>query len=223
MSEPQFVRSLPQHSGLVVPAGLRRLHLDPILWVLLITVILYGLIMLYSAVERDMDIVGGQIARLCLALLLMAMAAQVHPARYLRWAPGLYAVGVTLLVAVLVVGVTVKGSQRWLELPGVARFQPSELMKIALPLMIAWYFHDRSLPPTFKDLLIVAALIGLPVVLIVLEPDLGTGILALAGGLTVVFLAGLSWRWMLYGSLAVVAMAPALWFANCSPTSSSAF
>lgn len=213
MSEPQFVRSLPQHSGLVVRAGLRRLHLDPILWVLLITVILYGLIMLYSAVERDMDIVGGQIARLCLALVLMAMAAQVHPARYLRWAPGLYAVGVLLLVAVLVAGVTVKGSQRWLELPGVARFQPSELMKIALPLMIAWYFHDRPLPPTFKDLLVVAALIGLPVGLIILQPDLGTGILALAGGMTVVFLAGLSWRWILYGLVAVVALAPALWFA----------
>ena len=199
MSEPQFVRSLPRHSGLVVRAGLRRLHLDPILWVLLIMVILYGLIMLYSAVERDTDIVGGQIARVCLALVLMAMAAQVHPARYRRLAPGLYAVGVLLLIAVLLAGVTVKGSQRWLELPGIGRFQPSELMKIALPLMIAWYFHDRPLPPTFKDLLTVAALIGLPVALIVLEPDLGTGILALAGGLTVVFLAGLSWRWILYG------------------------
>ncbi|MCY4212160.1 MAG: rod shape-determining protein RodA [Gammaproteobacteria bacterium] len=213
MSEPHFVRSLPQHSGLVARPGLRRLQSDPILWVLLVTLILYGLVMLYSAVERDMDIVGGQVARLCLALVLMGMAAQVHPARYLRWAPGLYAAGVLLLVAVLLAGVTVKGSQRWLELPGIGRFQPSELMKIALPLMIAWYFHDRPLPPTFKDLFRVAALIGLPVGLIILEPDLGTGILALAGGLTVVFLAGLPWRWIVYGSLAGVAMAPALWFA----------
>lgn len=213
MSEPQFVRSLPQHSGLIVRTGLRQLHQDGILWVLLITVILYGLMMLYSAVEGDWDIVRAQIARICLALVLMAMAAQVHPARYRHWAPGLYAAGVLLLVAVLLAGVTVKGSQRWLELPGIGRFQPSELMKIALPLMIAWYFHDRPLPPTFKDLLIVAALIGLPVALIILEPDLGTGILVLAGGLTVVFLAGLSWRWILYGLLGVVAMAPALWFA----------
>ena len=213
MSEPEFVRRLPQHGGLTAQIGLRRVHLDPILWVLLITVILYGLIMLYSAVERDMEIVGRQIVRVCLALVLMVVAAQVHPRRYLHWAPGLYVAGVTLLVAVLVAGVTVKGSQRWLELPGLGRFQPSELMKISLPLMIAWYFHDRPLPPTFKDLLTVAALIGLPVMLIVLEPDLGTGILALAGGLTVVFLAGLSWRWILYGLLAVVAMAPALWFA----------
>ena len=213
MSEPQFVRSLPRHDGMADRAGSRRLHLDPILWVLLLLVILYGLIMLYSAVERDMGIVGGQMTRVGLALVIMAAAAQVHPARYLRWAPGLYVVGVLLLVAVLLVGVTVKGSQRWLELPGLGRFQPSEMMKIALPLMIAWYFHDRPLPPTFKDVATVAALIGLPVGLIILEPDLGTGILALAGGLTVVFLAGLSWRWMLYGSLAVVAMAPALWFA----------
>ena len=128
----------------------------------------------------------------------------------MRGAPFFYVAGLLLLAAVLLVGVKVKGSQRWLDL-GPLRFQPSEVMKIAVPLMVAWYFHARALPPSFKDLCIAVAIVLLPASLIVVQPDLGTGILVAGAGFAVILLAGLPWRWMLYGVLAIAAAAPGLW------------
>jgi len=117
-----------------------------------------------------------------------------------------------LLILVLLVGVRVKGSQRWLEIPGVIRFQPSEIMKIAVPLAVAWYFHDRPLPPSFKDVCVALAIVAVPAGCIIAQPDLGTGILVAVAGFAVVVLAGLPWRWMLYAGLALAAAAPGLWF-----------
>ena len=116
------------------------------------------------------------------------------------------------LILVLLFGVTVNGSKRWLDIPGLLRFQPSELMKIAVPMAVAWYFHDKPLPPTFKDVVIALGIIMIPAGLIVAQPDLGTGILVAAAGMAVVVLAGLSWRWVMYAGLALAAAAPALWF-----------
>jgi rod shape determining protein RodA len=123
-----------------------------------------------------------------------------------------YAGGVALLVAVLVIGVRAKGSQRWLDFPGLPRFQPSELMKIGVPMMIAWYFQDRTLPPRFKDICVTLLIIAIPAALIIRQPDLGTGILVAGAGFAVLVLAGLQWRWILFALAGVAAAAPGLWY-----------
>ena len=206
-----FVRSLPEHERSVASSWLRSVHIDPILLFLLLAVMGYGLIVLFSAVNRSPDMLQAQLLRLGLAVAAMAIAAQLPPRLYLRWAPFIYLGGVTLLVAVLFVGITVKGSQRWLEIPGVIRFQPSELMKIAVPLAVAWYFHERPLPPSFADVCVSLGIVAIPAGLIIMQPDLGTGILVAGAGLAVVILAGLRWRWMFIAGALLAAAAPFLW------------
>jgi rod shape determining protein RodA len=142
----------------------------------------------------------------------MVVAAQLDPGFYRRWSPVVYLAGVVLLVLVLLVGVKVKGSQRWLDIPGVIRFQPSEVMKIAVPMMVAWYFHDRPLPPSFKDVMVALGIVALPAGCIIMQPDLGTGILVAGAGLAVVVLAGLPWRWIGLAFLGLAAAAPGLWY-----------
>lgn len=154
----------------------------------------------------------NQLIRIALAFVALFVAAQLRPAFYRRWTPFVYAGGVLLLVLVLFVGVTVKGSQRWLDLPGLPRFQPSELMKIAVPMMVAWYFHDRALPPRFSDVCVALLIIAVPAGCIVMQPDLGTGILVAGAGFGVLVLAGLYWRWIFIALLAVAMMAPGLWY-----------
>ncbi len=212
MSNQDFIRSFPQSAGLSASQSLRMMHIDPILMLLVLGVVGYGLVILYSAVDRDSSIFSAQALRMCLGLVALVLAAQLRPNFYLRWAPMLYVFGAGLLIAVLIFGVKVKGSQRWLELPGLPRFQPSELMKIAVPMMLAWYFRDRPLPPTVKDIAVALVLIAVPAALIMQQPDLGTGILVAASGFTVILLAGVYWRWMLYALLAVAAAAPAVWY-----------
>jgi rod shape determining protein RodA len=213
MSSSDFVRSLPNSGSPSASATLRRIHLDPLCLCLLIAIISYGLVVLYSAVNRDMDVFGNQLIRMSLAFVALFVAAQLQPSFYLRWAPFVYVGGVVLLVAVLLVGVKVKGSQRWLDIPGLPRFQPSELMKIAVPMMVAWYFHDRPLPPRFKDVCAALLIIAIPAACIIRQPDLGTGILVAGAGIAVLVLAGLYWRWILYAALGLAMAAPGLWYA----------
>lgn len=212
MSGEDFVRTLPSTRGSVTADAKRWMGLDVILWCALLSVILFGLIALHSAVDKNLDDLVRQALRLGAGLLVMLVAAQLRPDLYLKWTPVLYLLGLVMVGLVLLVGVEVNGSRRWLQVPGLGlRFQPSELMKIIVPLMAAWYFHDRDLPPKFRDLCALAVIVGLPVMLIVRQPDLGTGILAAAGGVAALLLAGLSWRWMLSGLLAMATAAPALW------------
>jgi rod shape determining protein RodA len=211
MSGRDFVRSLPGGS---LP-GVRRLnnmHLDPLLLLTLLVVIAFGLVVLYSALGKDLATLDGQIIRMVFAIGIMVVAAQFEPGVYLRWTPVLYAVGLVLLVAVLFVGVVVKGSQRWLEVPGLPRFQPSEIMRIAVPLMVAWYLNDRPLPPSLLNLGVSLLIIVVPAALIAKQPDLGTGILVGAAGLAVIVLAGLQWRLILLAAVAAAAALPGLWF-----------
>jgi rod shape determining protein RodA len=210
MSNQDFVRALPRWSRL----GNRRftrVHLDPVLLGALLTVIAFGLVVLFSALERSIAAFDGQVVRLLIALAVMVVAAQLDPRIYLRWSPVLYIGGVVLLCCVLAFGVIVKGSQRWLDLPGLPRFQPSEIMKIAVPLSVAWYLSDRPLPPSFFDLLVALAIIGVPAVLIAVQPDLGTAILVAAAGFAVIVLSGIYWRWIGLAVLAAAAAMPALW------------
>ncbi len=210
MSERDFVRSLP--GGSLPARRLSRVHLDPLLLAALLAVIGFGLVVLYSALGRDITIFDGQVARMLLALGIMVVAAQFEPGVYLRWTPLLYAVGMGLLVAVMFFGVSVKGSRRWLDFPGLPRFQPSEVMRIAVPLMVAWYFNDRPLPPRVSHLVVALLLIVVPSALIAVQPDLGTGILVAAAGLVVIVLAGLQWRWIGLALMAAAAALPGLWY-----------
>lgn len=212
MSNRDFVRSLPHYAPLSAPARLRQIHLDPLLLVTLLGVIAIGLLVLYSAVDRNMAMFTNQVTRMCLAVGCMLIAAQFHPRFYLRWTPVLYGGGLIMLVLVLLTGDIVNGSQRWLDLPGLPRFQPSEIMKLAVPMMVARYFHERPLPPSLKDVAAALVIIGAPAALIVVQPDLGTSILIAAAGLAVIVLAGLPWKWIGMAGIGFAAAAPGLWF-----------
>lgn len=183
------------------------MRFDPVLLIAILAVIVLGLVVH----SRDYETFQGQLVRMAAGLAGLVLAAWVEPRQYLAWAPAFYGGVVGLLLLVIVAGTSAKGSQRWIDLPGLPQFQPSELIKVAIPLMLAWYFHDRRLPPRFMNLLVALAIIAVPVFLIVQQPDLGTGMMVAASGLAVIVLAGVSWRWIC-GALALgVAAMPVLW------------
>ena len=211
MSGGDFVRTMPVGQGLVRGQPLYRLHID--IWLLLglVAIVGFGLVMLYSASGQSEVMLKAQLGRVGVGFFVMFVAAQLPPRLYLRWSPFLYGAVLLMLVAVLFVGLSAKGSQRWLGIEGYPRFQPSELMKVAAPLMIAWYLNDRPLPPRFKHLAFALAMMAVPAGLIALQPDLGTAILVTTAGLGVIFLAGIYWSWLGYAALAVGFSLPALW------------
>ena len=186
-------------------------HIDLPLLVGLLLLCGFGLIVLYSASGENLAQVQRQMVRIALALIVMLGVAQVSPGTLRRWSPSLYAVGLLMLVAVLVFGEVGKGAQRWLDL-GILRFQPSEMVKLAVPLMIAWYLAEKRLPPSWRRLVVAAAMIIIPVLLIAKQPDLGTALLVASAGVFALFLAGISWR--LIGGLMVAlgAAAPVVWY-----------
>ncbi|MGB0267675.1 MAG: rod shape-determining protein RodA [Pseudomonadales bacterium] len=212
MSAADFRRTLSREDGFDRrQRWLRRLHLDLPLLVLVLLTAAYGLVVLYSALDGDWAAFQGQLSRLAVALVMMLIVAQLDVAMLQRWAPVLYGLGIVMLVLVLLVGVQAKGAQRWLGVPGLPRFQPSELMKLAVPLMVASSLADRPLPPTGKTVAWVLALIAAPALLIGLQPDLGTAILVAAAGFAVLLLSGLFWRWVLLAGLLGLAALPGLW------------
>lgn len=189
---------------------LERWRLDPWLLLLLGLISGVGLLVLYSASGHDEGAVIAQAKRLGLGFVVMIAVAQAQPEWYRSVAPWLYAATVVLLILVLLLGDSAKGAQRWLDF-GILRFQPSELMKLALPMTVAAYLHYRILPPRWNTMLATLLIIGVPSALIIRQPDLGTGLLAIAAGGFALFFAGLRWRWILGALLAVAAAAPVLW------------
>jgi len=190
---------------------LKALHLDGPLLLLLAVTCAFGLLVLYSASGGNTGLWLRQAARLGIALAAMIVLAQV-PARFLRiLTPALYAAGVLLLLAVAGLGEIGKGAQRWLDL-GFVRFQPSEIMKLAVPMMCAWYLHDRALPASFGETLAVLAIVLVPALLIFEQPDLGTALLVAAAGIIVLLLSGLPWRFVFAGTGLAAAAAPLAWF-----------
>lgn len=188
-----------------------RIHLDPWLLGLLLTLMSAGLVVLYSAGGQGMQLVTAQAIRFGVALAGMVIIAQFTPATLLRWALPAYLAGMMMLIAVEIMGDMGMGAQRWLVIPGVVRFQPSEMMKLAVPMMVAAWLSRRELPPRWQDLLVCALLIGAPVLLIARQPDLGTSLLVAMAAVFVILLAGLSWRIIgLLGALAAAAL-PLLW------------
>lgn len=188
----------------------KSLHIDlPLLGLLLLLIIL-GLVILYSASNQNMSMIFRQSIRLLLAIVVMIVFAFIPPHKYKTWTPWIYGIGLTLLFAVMVMGKIGKGAQRWLDL-GFFRFQPSEIMKLAVPMMAAWYIDKKQLPINFKTLVYSTILIFIPAILIVKQPDLGTAIMVIAAGLCVVFLAGIRMRIIFLVALGLGLTAPLLW------------
>jgi rod shape determining protein RodA len=188
------------------------LHIDPILLFLLLVLVAGGLVVLYSGADQNMAVVKAQGIRMGVALIVMLVFAQLDPAVFRRWAPWLYAAGVLALAAVLLFGAGAKGAQRWLALPGLPRFQPSELMKLVVPMMAAWYLSRRFLPPRLRYVAVSLLIVLLPMAMIILQPDLGTSLLVGASGIFVIFFAGMSWKLIsaFFGLVSV--SAPLMWF-----------
>jgi rod shape determining protein RodA len=186
-------------------------HIDLPLLASLLLLSGFGLIVLYSASGQNFDQVERQAVRIVLAFAIMLAIAQLNPTTLRRWSPWLYGVGLVMLVAVLVFGQVGKGAQRWLDL-GIVRFQPSEMVKLAVPLMIAWYLAEKRLPPSWQRLTMAAAMIVVPVLLIAKQPDLGTSLLVASAGIFVLFLAGISWRLIGVLMVGAAAAAPAAWY-----------
>lgn len=186
------------------------LHVDVPLLVALILLCGYGLLVLFSATDQDPDKLQAQAIRLGIAFAVMLMVAQIPPPRLRFAAPFLFVLGVALLVGVLTVGAVGKGAQRWLDL-GFVRFQPSEILKIAVPMMLAWYLAARPLPASGLRVVGAVVLTVVPVVLIARQPDLGTALLVASAGAMVLFFAGLSWRLILLLGLASGTLVPVLW------------
>src|SRR3990167_6237086 len=173
---------------------LQRLHIDGILLLLLLILATGSLFILYSASGKNVDLLMKQASSFCIGLVGMFIIAQFEPRFMARWVPLAYVGGVGLLVVVDVMGHNAMGATRWINIPGVIRFQPSEFMKIIMPATIAWYLAKRSLPPRLKHICISLAMIIVPFGLILVQPDLGTSLLIIASGGFVLFIAGLQWR-----------------------------
>jgi rod shape determining protein RodA len=209
-----FIRQMPMAGDGI---GYRQrvfnwFNLDPMLLCILLAIASFGLLVLYSAADASEAVIRAQGVRLMAGFGLMLVIAQIPPYVLARITPVLYLFGLILLILTYPFGYEVNGSKRWLRIPGLINLQPSELMKVFLPMVMAWYLNERHLPPAAKPLTIGLGLMLLPFSLILLQPDLGTALLVASSGALVLLLAGLSWRFLFRLLLLVVAAAPAIWF-----------
>jgi rod shape determining protein RodA len=193
----------------LVPAWVGKPRLDPVLLILIMLIMAFGLFILYSASGPDMAVVERQAIRLGFGIFVMLAISQVPPRILRLWTPWLYGIGIALLLATWILGVG-RGTHRWLDI-GLLRFQPSEIMKLAVPMMVAWYLHPKVLPPGWKPVFVTLGIMLIPVLLIARQPDLGTSLLVAASGIFTLYLAGLRWR-ILFGFVGLAtAAAPVLW------------
>ncbi len=186
------------------------LHIDFPLLLGLLVVSGVGLVVLYSAGGQDQPMVVRQMMRIGIGLAALFVAAQIPPQQMARWAFVLYGAGILLLVLVLFLG-TGRGAQRWLDL-GVFQFQPSEIMKLAAPMMVAAFFDERAVPPRLPEIGVTVLLIMLPTALVIRQPDLGTAILIAVSGFSVLFLAGIQRVYIFTSVIVMLLSAPLLWF-----------
>ena len=187
----------------------KKWHLDPWLLCFLVLNAALGLMVIYSASAQDSQMVLRQAISFGVGFIAMFICAQIPPKVYQAVSPYFYVFALFMLVMVLVVGETRMGAKRWISLPGIGSMQPSEFMKFAMPLMMAWYFSRRPFPPKFLDILIALVLRVIPFVLVALQPDLNIGLII--PGIFVLFLSGMSWK-LIVGALSAFAVAaPALW------------
>lgn len=185
-------------------------HLDSVLLACLLFAMFIGLMVLYSASGQSFSRISAQLINIAVALSVMWATANIQPHHIERIAVPAYALGLILLIGVALFGDISHGARRWLNL-GITKIQPSELMKIAAPMMLAWYFSKREANLKAADFIIAGLILAVPALLIMKQPDLGTALLVVAAGFFVIFLAGLSWKFMLGGIVLLGAMAPVFW------------
>jgi rod shape determining protein RodA len=185
-------------------------HLDPFMIAVVAALLGIGMVVLYSASGQNFSRVGGQLMNMGVAVTVMWIAANVPPQHMARLALPVYALGLLLLVGVALFGEVSNGARRWLNV-GITRIQPSEIMKIGVPLMLAWYFDRYEAVLKLRDYAIGAVVLAIPVGLIAKQPDLGTALLVSAAGFYVLFLAGLSWKIIIGLAVAGAALLPMLW------------
>jgi len=189
----------------------RDFHLDGALLLGIFILSLIGLAVLYSANDQQTDLIIKQSVRLVVAFMVMIIAAQITPQTYEFWTPWIYGGVLLMLLTVLIIGVTGKGAQRWLNL-GIINFQPSELMKLAVPMMIAWYLSETPLPPRWPRVLVCFLILLAPAILVAKQPDLGTALLIAMAGMLVLLLAGLRWRFVAIAFAGIACLTPLLWY-----------
>ncbi len=187
-----------------------RTDVDRALWLLLITLTLFSCIMLYSSSKQDIELVLHQGVKILIGFSLMAALMRVPINVYRWWAPWFYASGILLLCILFLFGNPIKGAQRWLDL-GIVRFQPSEILKIATPLLLCLIVTSESSHVRSMRFFLAALLLTIPVVLVAIQPDLGTAFLIAISGLIVIFLAGIAWKWILGLIVAGVLVTPLIW------------
>ena len=200
-----------QTQGLISRSFSNGIHMDALLLLGLLILLSVGLMVLFSAGGRDIALLLKQLIRAGTAFIVLFVLAQIHPEKMRNVAYWLYGLGLILLVVVLVFGHEGKGAQRWLHLV-FFRFQPSELMKLAVPLVVATYLTERSLPPTVLRLIIGLLIIIVPSFLIAKQPDLGTSLLIVCSGLIVLFLSGIRWKIILIFIILCPLVFPILWY-----------
>lgn len=206
------MNSFPNESthGSITQRILEAIRLDPLLIFFLTTLACVGLFVVYSASGENMALVERHIYRLSLATILLIIIANISTRWLVSSSIFFYLIGIALLVAVIIFGEVGKGAQRWLNL-GFIRFQPSEILKLAVPMMVAYYLKDKILPLGFKDLMISLGIVIIPVLLIAKQPDLGTAILVGSAGFFVLFIAGIRWKILSIMTLILLVTAPLFW------------
>ena len=187
------------------------IHIDLVLLLFLLLLCTAGLIILFSASSQSPRATELQIMRFAIAFAIMFVVAQIPPSTLQRSAPWIYAIALLLLIVVLIIGHIGKGAQRWLNL-GLFHLQPAEIMKLAIPLLLCWYYHKVHLPITLRSVAIALPIIFIPAILTAKQPDLGTAILLCIAGASVLFLAGLSWGLMLGAISLVTVSIPFVWY-----------
>lgn len=193
------------------PSRWQQLHIDPWLCLFLVLNAFLGLTVLYSASAQDVGLVSKQALSFGIGFTVMIILAQIPPKVYQAFSPYFYVFGVLSLVAVVVFGEVRMGAQRWIDIPGFGSVQPSEFMKIGMPMMIAWFLSRKALPPSLSQVILSLLLILVPFLLIAEQPDLGTSLLVLASGIFVLFLSGLSWRLIAAAAGVAAVIIPIAW------------
>ncbi|MED5385376.1 MAG: rod shape-determining protein RodA [Pseudomonadota bacterium] len=217
MINRDFIRQSPRAESSNRSVSVWRfVHTDPPLLVGLILICFFGLFVLYSASDGNEVVVRRQALVMLVGILAMFIVSQFNVQVFRSWALSMYGAGIALLALVLVIGVEAGGARSWLDLPGIPSFQPSEIMKIVVPLVMAWYLGGRPLPPRFKHLFWSALMILVPAVLIIIQNDTGTAVMVVMSGLFVVLLAGIRWRIVIAGSLGLLLASPA-WYLFLAP------
>ncbi|CAA2928972.1 peptidoglycan glycosyltransferase MrdB [Arsenophonus endosymbiont of Bemisia tabaci] len=187
-----------------------RLHIDIPMLLIILALTIYSVMIMWSASGQDIDMMQRKLIQFVIGFVVMIVMAQISPRIYENWAPYLYIFCLMLLIFVDAFGKISKGAQRWLDL-GFVRFQPSEIAKIAVPLMVARFVNRDLCPPTLKNTLLALILIFLPTLLVAAEPDLGTSILIAASGLFILFLAGMNWKLIAIAATGIACFIPILW------------